>query len=144
MSLLDIFQSFAQLYLESGPTDKAETRKEPLTNNCGMCQIWSVSGYITSQCWLCCIMNCDFVATESVTLVKVKLNDESGLEANGKAVLTESDSESGNKLYEHKQEPTEEKSTVPQVFKKVYKLNIYKLDVFFILHRRLSKWSQSF
>ncbi|KAI7796311.1 equilibrative nucleoside transporter 2 [Triplophysa rosa] len=83
--------SFARLYLESGPTDKAETRKEPLTNNC-----------------------------ESVTLVNVKLNDESGLEANGKAVFTESDSESCNKLDEHKQEPTEEKSTVPQVFEKIW------------------------
>ncbi|KAA0720180.1 Equilibrative nucleoside transporter 2 [Triplophysa tibetana] len=84
----------------------------------------SALGYFITPCvatllTLCCYLILPHLV-ESLTLVKVKLNDESGLEANGKAVLTESDSESCNKLYEHKQEPTEEKSTVPQVFKKIW------------------------
>ncbi|XP_051956311.1 equilibrative nucleoside transporter 2 [Xyrauchen texanus] len=82
---------FAQLHLENVSSECEETRKEPLTN---------------------------LSATECVTLVKVKLNDDSGLDINGKMILT--DSEACKKVDELKQESLEEKSTVPQVFKKIW------------------------
>lgn len=75
---------------ENGSTDKSETKNEPLTD-----------------------------IRESVTLVKVKFNDDSGLDTNGKAVFNKSDSEACEKLDDFKQESTEEKSTVPQVFKQI-------------------------
>lgn len=110
MKFLVIFQRLAQLYLENVSPKTAETQKEPPADRSGMsnCTFFQCLDKLQQRQSLClCVI---FVAAE---MDKMKLDDaDNGFDNIG-------ETEACKKLNELKQEP-EEKSTVPQVFKKVY------------------------